>query len=190
MQIKKIILITATITLLQGCVAAAVIGVAGGVSAANDNRSIGSQIDDQTIEISAYTKLAENKGIDKNSHIQVTSINGTVLVVGEIPNKLLKDQAIKIINGVAGVKRIFDQLRIANVTSLATRSHDTWLTSKVKTALFASDAVEGNNIKVVTENSEVFLMGLVTKQEAEQAVEIARNVSGVKRVFKAFEFQK
>ena len=127
--------------------------------------------------------------MSKQTRVQVTSINGSLLVVGQAPNDYLRDSVLKTLNQVKGVKRIHNQLRIGNKTSLATRSHDTWLTSKVKTALFADDNVRGNNIKVVTENGEVFLMGLVSQEEANKAVDIARNVSGVNRVFKAFEYQ-
>ncbi|MBO9489571.1 divisome-associated lipoprotein YraP [Endozoicomonas sp. G2_1] len=189
LSLKKLAIISATVAILQGCVGVAAVGVAGGISAANDERSIGAQIDDQTIEISAYAKLAEQEGLSKQTRVQVTSINGSLLVVGQAPNDYLRDSVLKTLNQVKGVKRIHNQLRIGNKTSLATRSHDTWLTSKVKTALFADDNVRGNNIKVVTENGEVFLMGLVSQAEANKAVDIARNVSGVNRVFKAFEYQ-
>ena len=189
LSLKKLAIISATVAILQGCVGVAAVGVAGGISAANDERSIGAQIDDQTIEISAYAKLAEQEGLSKQTRVQITSINGSLLVVGQAPNDYLRDSVLKTLNQVKGVKRIHNQLRIGNKTSLATRSHDTWLTSKVKTALFADDNVRGNNIKVVTENGEVFLMGLVSQAEANKAVDIARNVSGVNRVFKAFEYQ-
>jgi osmotically-inducible protein OsmY len=84
--------------------------------------------------------------------------------------------------------RIHNQIRIGNLTSITTQTNDVWLTSKVKSALFSSDEVDGNTIKVITENAEVFLMGLVTKKEADTAINITRNISGVNRVFKAFEY--
>ncbi|WP_286234539.1 BON domain-containing protein [Thalassotalea sediminis] len=181
------LLLLATVSMLQGCVAAAVVGVVGGASVVTDNRSIGNQIDDQKIEIAAHAKLANVAGISDNTHLQVVSVNGKVLVVGQAPNTYLKDLAIKTINQVNGVDYIHDQIRISNVTSLATRSNDVWLTSKVKTALFKKDDFDANNVKVVTENGEVFLMGLVSNKLASSAVEIARHVGGVNRVFKMFE---
>lgn len=185
---KLALLLTAVIT-LQGCVAAALVSVAGGATMANDKRSVGNQIDDQLIEIDAHSRLAKHTGLSDNANLQVISLNGSVLVIGQAPNAFLHDLAIKTLTGLEGVVQLHDQIRIGHTTSITTRSNDIWLTSKVKTALLTSKEVRGINIKVITENAEVFLMGLVSKQEAGQAVEIARNISGVNRVLKAFEYQ-
>ena len=119
----------------------------------------------------------------------MVSVNARVLVVGQAPNTYLRDLAIKTLNEVDGIVQLHNQLRIGNTTSIATRTNDVWLTSKVKTALFAADNLNATNIKVVTENGEVFLMGLVKQADANAAVEVARNISGVNRVYKMFEIQ-
>tara|TARA_R110001599_G_scaffold24595_6_gene88801 strand:- start:193 stop:771 length:579 start_codon:yes stop_codon:yes gene_type:complete len=188
MSMKSIISTITIAVLLQGCVAAAVVGVVGGASVATDNRSLGNQIDDQKIEIDAQAKLRKSDALSDNTNLQVISVNGSVLVIGQAPNSYLRDQAIKAINEVNGVKQLHNQIRVSNTTSFTTKTNDVWLTSKVKTSLFGTDKLDATNIKVVTENGEVFLMGLVTKEQATIAVEIARNVSGVNRVFKIFEY--
>lgn len=176
------------ISQLQGCAAVAVVAVGTSASMATDRRSIGNQIDDQTIEVEAYNEIKKNESLSDNTNLSIISLNGSVLVIGQAPNTYLRDQAIKIINSINGVARIHNQVRIGNLTSITTKSNDVWLTSKVKSALFASDEISGRRIKVITENAEVFLMGLVTKKEADTAVNITRNISGVSRVFKAFEY--
>lgn len=188
MSMKSIISTIAVVILLQGCVAAAVVGVVGGASVATDNRSLGNQIDDQKIEIDAQAKLSKSNALSENTNLQVISVNGSVLVIGQAPNSYLRDQAIKAINEVNGVKQLHNQIRISNTTSFTTKTNDVWLTSKVKTSLFGTDKLDATNIKVVTENGEVFLMGLVTKEQGTLAVDIARNVGGVNRVFKIFEY--
>jgi osmotically-inducible protein OsmY len=188
MSIKSIISTITLAVLLQGCVAAAVIGVVGGASVATDNRSLGNQIDDQNIELDAYVKINKIDDLSDNTNLQVISVNGSVLVIGQAPNSYLRDQAIKAINEVNGVKQLHNQIRISNTISFTTKTNDVWLTSKVKTSLFGTDKLDATNIKVVTENGEVFLMGLVTKTQATIAVDITRNVSGVNRVFKMFEY--
>jgi len=180
-------LIATTAAILQGCVTAAVIGVVGGASVVNDNRSLGNQIDDTKIEFSAHSALKKITGLADNTNLQVVSLNGKVLIVGQAPNTHLRDLAIKTLNQVEGIEQVYDQIRIGNTTAFTTTSNDVWLTSKVKTALFGSDQLDAANIKVVTENGEVFLMGLVYANEASAAVEVARNVGGVNRVFKMFE---
>ncbi|SEL20647.1 Osmotically-inducible protein OsmY, contains BON domain [Colwellia chukchiensis] len=174
--------------LLQGCAAVAVVGVVGGASIATDNRSLGNLIDDQKIEIDAKAKLSKSKGLSSNTNLQVVSVNGSVLVVGQAPNSYLRDQAIKALNEVRGIKQLHNQIRISNKVAITTKANDVWLTSKVKTALFGTDKLDATNIKVVTENAEVFLMGLISQAEAELAVDIARNIGGVNRVFKVFEY--
>jgi len=188
MRSTNLLLTLSAVLLLQGCVAAAVVTIIGGASAATDERSIGTQMDDQKIEFEAYAKLSQHEALDDNANLQVISVNGSVLVIGQAPNTYLRDLAIKSINEVGLIIQLHNQIRISNTTSITTRSNDIWLTSKVKTALFGSDELDATNIKVVTENGEVFLMGLVTEAQANEAVNIARNVSGVNRVFKIFEY--
>ncbi|MFT5813020.1 MAG: osmotically-inducible protein OsmY [Psychroserpens sp.] len=190
MSIKSIVSTITFAVLLQGCVAATVVGVVGAASVANDNRSLGNQIDDQKIEIDAHTKINKIDALSDNTNLQVISVNGSVLIIGQAPNSYLRDQAIKAINEIDGVKQLHNQIRISNTISFITKTNDVWLTSKVKTSLFDTDKLDATNIKVVTENGEVFLMGLVTKTQATIAVDITRNVGGVNRVFKIFEYVK
>ena len=151
---------------------------------------MGNQIDDQKIELDAHSVLANSTALNDNTNLLVVSVNGSVLVVGQAPNSYLRDQAIKAINEVKGVKQLHNQIRVSNTTSFTTKTNDVWLTSKVKTALYSNDELDATNIKVVTENGEVFLMGLITEAQAIIAVDIARNVAGVNRVFKIFEYIK
>lgn len=184
----KLAAIVLMLCTLQGCAAVAVVAITTGASMATDRRSIGNQIDDQSIEVEAYNEITKNKPLNDKTNLHVISVNGSVLIIGQAPTTHLRDQAIKIINAIRGVVRIHNQIRIGNVTSVTTQTNDVWLTSKVKTALFSSDAVNGNDIKVITENAEVFLMGIVSKKEADAAINVTRNISGVNRVFKAFEY--
>ncbi|NQY34004.1 MAG: BON domain-containing protein [Alteromonadaceae bacterium] len=196
LKATTIALMFAGISMLQGCVAAAVITVVGGATMAKNQRSLGNQIDDQKIEIITHNELAKQQDLVDNTNLQVVSVNGSVLIVGQAPNTYLRDRAIKTLNKVNGIVQIHNQIRIGNIVSIATRTNDIWLTSKVKAALLArdglltKDGLNSTNVKVITENGEVFLMGLMTKSDANIAVDIARNVSGVNRVFKIFEYQK
>jgi len=192
MKLNKLIsisLLATTLSLLQGCVAVAVVGVVGGASVASDNRSLGNQIDDQKIELVAHNELAKIKALKDNANLQVISVNGSVLIIGQTLNSYLRDQAVKTISGIDGIVQVHNQVRIGNTVSITTKTNDIWLTSKVKTALFASDKLNAANVKVVTENGEVFLMGIIKQENANIAVDIARNISGVNRVFKIFEYK-
>nr|WP_306287746.1 division/outer membrane stress-associated lipid-binding lipoprotein [Pseudoalteromonas sp. WY3] len=185
---KRSLIILGTVVLLQGCAAAVVAGTASAITAANDRRTIGSQIDDSNIEIKASIAISEVDRLQKFAHISAVSVNGIVLLVGQVANEEMKNEANKAIESVAGIRKIHNQIRIGSNIGVTTQTHDSWLTSKVKAQLLTAKNISSNNIKVVTENAEVFLMGLVSDAEAEQAVNIARNVSGVERVIKVFEY--
>lgn len=184
----RIIAILLLGTMLQGCAVATVVAVTAGVTMVADRRSFSKQIDDQTIEFTAHNELAKQKALSNNTNLHVVSMNGTVLIVGQAPNSYLRELAIKTVQGVSDIVSIHNQIRIGSITAVTTQSNDIWLTSKVKSALLAAEDVHAKDIKVITENSEVFLLGLVTKEEAEIVVEITRNISGVSQVFKAFEY--
>lgn len=176
------------VSAVQGCAVATVVAVTAGATMVADRRTFSKQIDDQSIEFIAHNELNKQKALSDNTNLHVISMNGTVLVIGQAPNSYLRDLAIKTIQDVPDIVTIHNQVRIGSTTAISTQSNDIWLTSKVKSALLANGDVNAKDIKVVTENSEVFLLGLVTKQEANIVVEITRNINGVSRVFKAFEY--
>jgi len=190
MAIKNVLSLLICITLLQGCVAAAVVAVTGGAGVAADKRTLGKQIDDQRIELTAHNDLSTQQALQDNANLQVISVNGSVLVIGQAPNSYLRDLAIKTVTSVNGVLHVHNQIRISNEISFTTKTNDLWITSKVKAALFADEKINASNIKVVTENGEVFLLGLISQVQANTAIEIARNIGGVNRVFKMFEYQE
>ena len=188
---KKPILALALLTgalLLQGCAAVVVGGAAGTAKATGDRRTLGAQWDDQAIELKAANLLADNKPLSAASKISVYSNNGRVLLVGQTPSDAYKQEAGKIVGRIEGVRHVYNELRLGKPVSIGVRSNDPWITSKVRADMLGTKNFDSTKVKVVTENSEVFLIGLVTRQEGDQAVEIARHVSGVKQVIKAFEF--
>jgi len=174
---------------LQGCVSGVILGAIGAVSVINDRRTAATQLEDETIETKANKVIRMDEGLDQHTHLNVISYNRTVLIVGQSPNQMLRDRVTRLVEKVDSVSQVFNQIRIGNVTTLTTRSNDSWLTSKVKVALTTEKDFSSSQIKVITENGEVFLLGLVTQAEGDKATEIARNVNGVRQVIKAFEYR-
>ena len=175
--------------LLQGCIAAAVVGTAAvGTKAATDPRTVGTQVDDGTLEVRVNNALSKDAQIKKEARINVTAYQGKVLLTGQAPDLSLATRAKQIAVGVDGATEVFNEVRQGQPISLGTSSSDTWITTKVRSQLLASDQVKSSNVKVTTENGEVFLMGLVTDREGKAAADIASRVSGVKRVTTAFTY--
>ncbi|RUO62468.1 division/outer membrane stress-associated lipid-binding lipoprotein [Pseudidiomarina insulisalsae] len=177
--------LTAVLT-LTGCTAALVGATAVGISSATDSRTVGTQVDDQAIEIKVIAQLKREERLE-DSRVQVVSFNRSVLLLGQVPSHGRAELAARIAREVEGVQRVHNELRVAPVISLKTISNDSWITSKIKAKYVTDENVDASKIKVVTENSEVFLMGLIDRQMAREAIEIARNTNGVARVIDAFE---
>lgn len=173
--------IVSLLTLLQSCVST------GPYSENLGKRTIGSAFDDQLIESRGKANIKAALSETKNFHINVTSFNGVVLLTGQIPSQAARDIAVESLEGLRKVRVVHNELEIAGPTTFMSRTNDTWLTTKVKTALLTSDKIAGTRIKVITENSVVYLMGLLRTNEADAAVLVAREVYGVQKIVKVFE---
>lgn len=192
MKTYFIILSLSLVPLLQGCAAAiatgAVAGAAVGVSTVYDRRSLSTTVDDQSIQLQASAALRNDKMLHKSAHINVTSYNGIVLLTGETPTRELKARAAGIVKTIPGIGRIYNELALIAPSSLVSRSNDTWIATKIKAKMAAKDGINPARVKIITERGTVYLLGLVTLQEASLATTIARHTEGVQRVVKAFEY--
>lgn len=180
------LLTLAALPLLHGCVPVMFGGAAAtGVVVAEDRRTVGTITEDQGIELKASSRIGEKFG---NAHINVTSYNRMLLLTGEAPDAAAKSEIEKIARSVENVRGVYNEIQIAGNSSLSARANDTYLTSKVKARFVDAQKFNAVHVKVVTEANTVYLMGLVTRQEANAATEIARTTSGVQRVVRVFEY--
>jgi len=187
-KLKRLAWLAVPVLLIQGCAPAVVGGAATGAAVAYDRRTTGTVIDDQGIEFKAAYALFNNKEIYDQSHINVTSFNGVVLLTGETPSESLKQKATVEVKQIPKVRRIHNELAIAAPSALPSRSTDTWITSKIKAKMATDERIDPFHIKVVTERGIVYLLGLVSRSEAQQAVNLVTNTAGVQRVVKIFEY--
>lgn len=176
--------------LLSGCAPVVVGGAATTATVAHDRRTTGSVVEDQAIEMRIKNSFGEDARIDQQTHINVTSYDGIVLLSGEAPSEALRTRAGEIAREAEKVRRVHNEIQLAAPSSMMTRSSDSWITTKVKSSLFGVkiEGFDPTSVKVVTENGTVFLMGLVNQAEAAAATEQARQVSGVQRIVKLFEY--
>ncbi len=176
----------AATTLISACAPLLVGGAVVGTSmVVTDRRTSGTQLEDQSIEIKAQTRVREAVG--ERGHVTITSYNRNVLLTGEVAadtDKVAVEQAVA---KIEGVRTVINELAVMGSSSLASRSSDAVLTSKVKASYVDAKDVFANAIKVVTERGTVYLMGRVTEREANRASDIARGVPGVLKVVKVFE---
>ncbi|HET7844579.1 MAG TPA: BON domain-containing protein [Xanthomonadales bacterium] len=183
----RIILVALVLALVSGCAAVAV-GTAA--VAGHDRRSFWTVVDDQNIELSAYDVINKDKELALRHNVEVIVYNGVLLLVGQVSNEEMKSRAEGYVRDFAGVKRVVNEIEIGPLKTVGQGMKDKYLTSRVKTALFDIVDLPGfdaSRVNVTTENGSVYLMGLVTAEEADRVVEIARNVPEVLRVVKVFD---
>lgn len=175
---------------LVGCVPFFAVGAGAGAGTgavmSDDRRTSGMFVEDEVIELRSSRRINEQLG--NAVHINVTSYNRNVLLTGEAPEEAMRQQAGTLVMSIANVRNIVNEITISGKSSLSSRSHDTLLTSKVKGRFLHGGQFRFNHIKVITEKGVVFLLGLVTRAEAENAANIASSTAGVVKVVKVFEY--
>lgn len=172
---------------LTGCFTAAVGGAAAGGAIAADRRTAGIYVEDENVEIKALQQI--RKTLSEEAHVNVTSYNLNVLITGEVPTQEAKAEAENIVRAIENVKNITNELVIGPKSTISDRANDTYITSVVKGKFVAEKNFAANNVKIVTEASVVYLMGIVSDYEGRLATEIARTTDGVAKVVKVFEYQ-
>lgn len=180
-------LLIALAATLSGCAPLVVGGaVAGGAMVAVDRRQPDIMATDERIELQAVSNI--NDRLKDQVHVNVTSYNKQVLLTGEAKTEPLKQDVERIAAGLPEVKGVVNELRVAAPSDFSARSSDSYITSVVKSRMVTAQKFNPIHLKVVTEAGVVYLMGLVTRKEADDATQIARTTSGVKRVVRVFEY--
>ena len=173
--------------MLEGCVETVIVGgAAAGAFVAADRRQPEIVAGDERVGLTALSRVGNRFG-DK-VHFNVTSYNYNVLLTGEVPDAQTKAEIEKIVMQIAQVKGVVNELQVAGRSTLGARGNDTYLTCRVKAAFVAENKFAANHVKVVTEAGVVYLLGLVTRKESDDATAIARSISGVGKVVRVFEY--
>ncbi|MCW8125608.1 BON domain-containing protein [Microbulbifer halophilus] len=151
-------------------------------------RSFGTYMDDQKIDTVTTVNINKAHPDLKASNIDVNVFNGVVLLTGQIQDNEMRLLAGRTAQQVQNVRQVYNEIQVRGNVSLLASSNDAWLTTKVKSVLLANDEVDSGRIKVITENGVIYLMGLLTRAEAERAAEVTRSIGGVQKVVKAVEY--
>ena len=172
---------------LNGCIGVFIAGAATGTAIATDNRDFNTSNDDQSLRHQIYVNILNDKEL-KDSNITIASFHRRVLLTGQTKNSILKIKAEKIAKATPNIKKIYNEIVVGEESSLTSKSKDVWITTKVKSKLLSAPGLKSGNIKVITENGTVYLIGVVTKKQATLAEEATRKIYNVKRVVKIFEY--
>ncbi len=188
-KLSTIALICGALFLLQGCIATAVVTTAAvATKVATDPRSAGTQIDDEVLEEKVAYNLTNDAQLKQEARINVVSYNGKILLVGQAPSLAAAESAKNIASGVEGVKEVYNEIRTGEKINTSQIALDSWITTAVKSKLLVNSEVKATEVKVITENGEVFLMGKLDQNQANAAAEVARNIRGVNKVIKVITY--
>jgi osmotically-inducible protein OsmY len=186
---KQALLALLLVPFFSGCallVAAGVATVGTGVAVSQDRRTGGMLVEDQNIESKSNQRIRDKMG--GNLHVNVVSFNRNVLLTGEVPSESARKEIEQIVKDVEHVRNVLNEIAVGPVSSFASRSNDALITSKVKGRFMDGGKFQINHVKVITEDSVVYLLGIVNNDEAGSAVDIAKSTKGVRKVVKVFEY--
>ncbi|WP_022941419.1 BON domain-containing protein [Psychromonas hadalis] len=183
---KKLILLLSLI-LLQGCAGGLIVIAGTAVAVTSDERSLSTQIDDDNLALAALDKINELALNNHNIRINFITNNGYLLIIGQVSSEAEKNQIEATLNTLSGLKEVYNQLRINRPIGFTQQSQDSWITMKAKSQLTTNADVNSFQIKVVTEDAELFLIGRVDKKTADAATNIVRKISGIKQVNRVFQ---
>jgi len=186
----SLILVTLLLTQLSGCATAVVGGITTGAALVHDRRTTGVVIDDQEIELRSLKIKYDHPEITSRSNISVTSYNLVVLLTGQAESAEVVTKLATLISQLPRVRKIHNEVKIGAENTFTENTNDTYLTSRAKTVMFNVDIpnFDPTRVKVITSQGTVYLMGLVTRQEADAVSDKIRFISGVKHVVKVFEY--
>jgi len=170
---------------LSGCGVLAVGGVVAGASVMADRRSPSVQAIDKGIDLEIENALGKKFG--DGAHINVTSFNQKVLLTGEAKDATIKEQAGAYAKANKNIRSVFNELIIGPNSTYTVRANDSYLESKIKAQMIFTDKLPSNSMAIVAEGSSIYLMGILTPQEAEIAKKVASNANGVKDVYAYFD---
>lgn len=181
----SLLLATALSASLSACLPVIVTGVGAGVLMASDRRTSGTYVEDEEIELKIGNRVSEKFG--SQVHLNATSFNRKVLLTGEAPSAAVQAELKSLAAGVPNVVSVINEVQVAGASTLSSRSNDTVITSKVKARFVDANKFSANHVKVVTEASVVYLVGMVTQREADAAIEVTRTTAGVRKVVNVME---
>ncbi|HLD84896.1 MAG TPA: BON domain-containing protein [Coxiellaceae bacterium] len=185
----KLFTLCLAISFLSSCIPAAlIVGATVGGAVVYDRRSMETIVEDRDAAQIASNLISAAPELKHGAHIVIATFDHVLLLVGQTRTEAQRDKAYELVSHVKYISRVYNEITIENPTSVWQRGNDAWITTKVKTEMMAKSGLHSTQIKVVTENSVVYLMGVLSRTQADMATHIARRVDGVTKVVKVFEY--
>ncbi len=174
--------------ILSGCVTMLDATSDGPIEPDPGKRTFGAYVDDQRLEAMIQVNLRKADPRLADAHVNVMSFNGVVLLTGEVPSSDLRQAAGETVRAISKVRQVHNELLVQSNSTVFSRTNDNWIATKLRSKILANRDIESERVKIVVENRVVFLMGLLTREEANLVSGIAAEISGVEKVVRVIEY--
>lgn len=180
--------LTAFLLTLAGCTTVTGVANPGTIDENYGKRTLGAQVEDESIETKIAHNLRRNDARLGDARINVDSYNAIVLLTGQVPSEELKQKATEIARDVRNVRDVHNELSVAANLPASQRMSDTWINTRIRTSLATDETIDTSRLRFVTENASVYVMGIVTRAEADRIVNAISRIGGVQRIVKVFDY--
>jgi len=188
----RLFLALLVMSFLSGCAAVVVGAGTTGATVAHDRRTTGTYVEDKAILLKALQMRSQDETLQKNSNISIEVYNLQILLTGQALDADIVARFRDRLTQIERVRHVYNEVTVGAEGTWSEAAADTYLTSRVKVEMF-SVGIQGFDplrVKVTSSLGTVYLMGLITPEEADAVVEKVRYISGVKRVVRLFEYVK
>lgn len=178
-------LVAGTTLGVTGCVPVLLFGGVGSAAyVATDRRTSDTVVADQRIEFIASTRLAE---LGQDLRVSNVSFNRKILLTGPVSTAALRERAVKAVASIEGVREVFDEMTVVSPLPESDLPAAALLSTEVKARMVGNGVFNPLHVRVNSDQGTVYLMGLVTKAESDEASRLASTTRNVKRVVRLFE---
>lgn len=172
--------------LVSGCVSS----LLSTAQLAYDRHNIHQQVSNQQLAVRANHALFDKYPALKRQNISIVAYNKDLIVLGQVSNKQQKQLVSDTLQTLKGARRFFNELTIGSHTSFSQSLADSWITSKIRATMIATNDLDPSPFKIITEKGVVYVLGDVKKTQANIVVDIARKTDGVQKVVRVLRYYK
>jgi osmotically-inducible protein OsmY len=184
----SLLLLLGAVVLIHGCATVVDATTDEPIKTNVGERPFGTFINDENLEIFAKVNMDKAHPDFKKANVNINVFNGVALLTGQVATEELRRLAARTVGDLSQIRQVHNELQVQGNMSLLSQANDTWLANKVKTKLLANKDVEGSRVKVIAEDGTIYLMGLVSRTEAEKITRLVSATSAIKQVVRVFEY--
>lgn len=184
----QILAVTGVALALNGCAKIINITTSEPIQINPSKRTFGTKLDDNHLETITRVNLMKAAPEFDDTHINIDCYNGILLLTGQVPTAELRQLAGATAGKINTVRSVHNELSVKAPTSFGERSYDTWLSTKISAKFLADGDTNSSHVRIIVEDKSVFLMGLVSRHEAEKVTNLVSSTQGLRQVVKVFEY--